>query len=71
MMHLCSKLLDAFLILLLAVLCGDMLYLYYAGGWHEPIRVIEIAEISSLYLFGMIALGRAILMLLRLFKEEI
>ena len=50
-----SKFLRAFSGLLLTVLAGDLLYLYYAGGWQEPIKVIEIAELVLLYL--MIPLG--------------
>ena len=40
-----------FLRLVPAVLSGDLLYLYYAGAWIEPIRFIEIAELVMLYAF--------------------
>ena len=38
--------------LLLFVCAGDLLYLYYMGGWHEPIKVILYSEIGCL--FGML-----------------
>ena len=34
----------------LSVLAGDLLYLYYAGGWYDPIKFIEVSEIVILYL---------------------
>jgi hypothetical protein len=37
--------------LLLTILAGDLLYLYYAGSWYDPIRAIEIAEVILLYVF--------------------
>ncbi len=33
----------------LSVLAADILYLYYAGGWQEPIAIIRIAELAFLY----------------------
>lgn len=39
-----------FLLLITAVLSGDLLYLYYAGAWYDPIKVVEISEIVSLRL---------------------
>ncbi len=34
----------------LSVLSADLLYLYYAGTWREPIRWIEASEIVMLYI---------------------
>jgi len=36
--------------LLLVVLAGDLLYLYFAGGWYDPYRIIEVAELVLLSL---------------------
>ena len=36
---------------LLVVLSGDILYLYYAGGWTDPNQVILVTEITLLYVF--------------------
>ena len=36
--------------MVLAVLAGDLLYLYFAGGWYDPNRFIEIAEVTMLCL---------------------
>jgi len=33
----------------LVVLAGDLLYLYYKGGWYDPNKKIEIAEVIALY----------------------
>ena len=35
--------------LLLLVLSSDLLYLYYAGAWYDPIKVIELAEVVILW----------------------
>ena len=37
--------------LFFSVLAADLLYLYYAGGWHEPIKLIEMTEVVILYIF--------------------
>ena len=34
----------------LSVLAGDLLYLYYSGVWHDPIKLIEITEVVLLYI---------------------
>ena len=40
---------------MLSILATDVLYLYYAGGWREPITGIRIAELCMLY--ALIPLG--------------
>lgn len=43
--------------MLLIVLAGDLLYLYYAGAWYDPVRWIELTEVVLLYLivaFGLV-----------------
>lgn len=43
--------------LLLMVLSGDLLYLYYKGAWYDPFYWIEISEVVLLYLilaFGLV-----------------
>ena len=45
----------AFTGMFLSVLAADLLYLYYIGVWHDPIRLIEVAEIVILYI--LIGLG--------------
>ena len=37
--------------LFLAVLAGDLLYLYYKGGWWDPKKWVEQAEVICLYAF--------------------
>ena len=34
---------------ILSVLSGDLLYLYYNGGWVEPIKWIEVSEVIILW----------------------
>ena len=31
--------------ILIVILAGDIIYLYFAGFWHEPITIIRIAEL--------------------------
>jgi len=41
----------------------DILYLYYAGGWIEPIRIILISELVMLYALaglGIFLIGKMI-----------
>ena len=40
----------------LSVLAGDLLYLYYSGGWYDPIKFIEMAEVVFLYIFVVLGL---------------
>lgn len=45
--------------LLLIVLAGDLLYLYYSGAWYDLRYWIELAEVVLLYLiiaFGLVRL---------------
>ena len=49
-----------FLLLINVVLVGDLLYLYYAGAWYDPIKFIEVAEIILLYSLGIGSLITAI-----------
>ena len=44
----------------LAVLAGDLLYLYYNGVWLDANTIIEKAELSALYAFIIGGLGNAI-----------
>ena len=37
--------------LFLSVLAGDLLYLYYAGIWYDPVRWILLTEVILLYIF--------------------
>jgi len=32
-------------------MAGDLLYLYFKGGWQEPIAIFRIAELVVLYTF--------------------
>ncbi|KKL09845.1 hypothetical protein LCGC14_2561790 [marine sediment metagenome] len=48
------------LMLLNVVLSGDLLYLYYAGMWYDPILWIEASEIVMLYIIGISSLITAI-----------
>jgi hypothetical protein len=40
------------LAVLLAVNSGDLLYLYFIGAWHDPIKWLEYAEVASEFLFA-------------------
>ena len=45
-----KRVLQSFAGMILVVLAGDLLYLYFAGGWYDPNRVIEITEVTMLCL---------------------
>jgi hypothetical protein len=34
--------------LIITVLAGDLIYLYFAGGWYDPIKAIEVTELIIL-----------------------
>ncbi len=45
-----TKMLIRFLrYILITTLSGDLLYLYYNGGWVEPIKWIEVSEVIILW----------------------
>ncbi|MBA7663111.1 hypothetical protein ES703_71150 [subsurface metagenome] len=45
-----TKMLIRFLrYILITALSGDLLYLYYNGGWVEPIKWIEVSEVIILW----------------------
>lgn len=46
--------------MLIAGLSGDILFLYFAGGWAEPIRWIEITELILLFCFFVGGLAYAV-----------
>ena len=43
--------------MLLVVLAGDLLYLYYAGGWYDPSKIIELTEVTLLYAIAVLGIG--------------
>ena len=53
----------------LAVLAADLLYLYHAGAWREPIRVILLAELTWLTAIIPFAIWRFIVHLRRFTHE--
>ena len=46
--------------MLLLALAADLLYLYYAGAWYDPVLETEIAELVLLYIIACFAVLRAI-----------
>jgi hypothetical protein len=40
-----------------AVLALDLLYLYFAGSWYDPIRWIELTEVAVLAVMSLVYLG--------------
>lgn len=46
--------------LFLAVLAGDILYLYGAGGWAEPNKLILLSEFTILLVFLIGGFGNAL-----------
>ena len=46
--------------MLLSVLAADLLYLYYAGGWYDPIHWIEAQEVVALYIIFVLGIIQSI-----------
>ena len=44
-----------------AVLAIDLLYLYFAGSWYDPIKWIEITEVSLLIIISAVSLTTLII----------
>ena len=63
------KLLNSFTGAIITVLSGDILYLYYAGAWVEPIRFIEISELVMLYSFVVLGIFLSIKAVMSYIKE--
>ena len=57
------KVIGLFMNLLVTILAVDLLYLYYSGGWYDPIKWIEITEVAFLYLFVVAGIVGAVLKL--------
>jgi hypothetical protein len=52
-----KKVLDMLLAGLPAVLALDLLYLYFSGSWHDPVRWIELTEVVVLVVMSLVYLG--------------
>ncbi len=46
--------------MLLSVLAADLLYLYYAGGWYDPIQWIETQEVVALYIIFVLGIIQSV-----------
>lgn len=46
--------------MLLSVLAGDLLYLYYAGAWYDPMYWIEASEVVMLYIIFVLGIVQAV-----------
>ena len=51
-----DKIINMSMPLFLSVMCGDLLYLYFAGSWYDPIKLIEYTEVILLFLIGLFGL---------------
>ena len=48
---------DLIIAMMLTVTAIDLLYLYYQGAWHDPLKIIETAEVVLLYAFAVSGLS--------------
>ena len=55
--------------LLPVILAGDLLYLYYAGGWQDPIKLIEGLEVSLLWVFVLVYTAWTVVAINKMRKE--
>jgi len=49
--------------IMLVVLAGDLLYLYFVGAWYDPIAAIEVVEVIALIglvFWGLIMIVKAV-----------
>jgi len=61
--------LGASLRLMMTLLSANLLYLYFAGGWHDPCRFIEIVELVMLALMVVVGIVWLIVYLGRTRRE--
>ena len=53
-----------------AVLALDLLYLYFAGSWYDPIRWIELTEVAVLGIVSLVYLGMFIMKISRQYRRR-
>jgi hypothetical protein len=39
------------------IMALDLLYLYFAGSWYDPVRWIELTEVAALVIMSLVYLG--------------
>ena len=54
-----------------AILALDLLYLYFAGSWYDPIRWIELTEVVALIIMSLVYLGLFIFKISRQYRGKI
>ncbi len=64
-----DKLIDISAYILLFAMCSDLLYLYFAHGWYDPIKIIEYSEVILLFVIRIFSLFRFAILVKRLFNE--
>jgi hypothetical protein len=52
-----------------AVLALDLLYLYFAGSWYDPIRWIELTEVAVLVIVSLVYLGVFVVKISRQYRR--
>ena len=52
----------------MAVLAGDLLYLYYKKGWYDPNKNIEYAEVACLYALALGGIANCIKVAMELLR---
>lgn len=55
---------------LLSVLAADLLYLYYAGRWIEPILWMQAQEVVALYIIFFMGIAQAVLAIQNLRRDR-
>jgi hypothetical protein len=53
-----------------AILALDLLYLYFAGSWYDPIRWIELTEVVALIIMSLVYLGLFIFKISRQYRVK-
>ena len=51
------------------VLAGNLLQLYFAGAWYDPIKWIEVSELVLLFMIMLAGIAKIICRLIKLHKE--
>jgi hypothetical protein len=63
-----DKIINMAVSLFLSVLSGDLLYLYFAGGWYDPSKLIEYSEVVLLFILAVVGIIRFIIITQQLSK---
>jgi len=51
-------------------LAGDLLLLYFRGAWYDPMKLIEVSEVTCLFLFVVLGITQTVMEVKRFWRDE-